>query len=42
MARQKRLLVEDDEYFVNLVFYNRLMRSFVILEIEEAKRMADR
>ena len=42
VARQKRLLVEDDEYFVDLVFYNRLMRSFVILEIEEAKRMADR
>lgn len=28
VARQKRLLVEDDEYFVDLVFYNRLLRSF--------------
>lgn len=37
VARQKRLLVEDDEYFVDLVFYNRLMRSFVILEIKDHK-----
>ena len=27
VARQKRLLVEDDEFFVDLVFYNRLLRS---------------
>lgn len=33
VARQKRLLVEDDEYFADLVFYNRLLRSFVVIEI---------
>lgn len=37
VARQKRLLVEDDEYFVDLVFYNRLLRSFVIFEIKDHK-----
>lgn len=37
VARQKRLLVEDDEYFVDLVFYNRLLRSFIIIEIKDHK-----
>lgn len=37
VARQKRLLVEDDEYFADLVFYNRLLRSFVIIEIKDHK-----
>lgn len=37
IARQKRLLVEDDEYFADLVFYNRLLRSFVIIEIKDHK-----
>ena len=37
VARQKRLLVEDDEYFVDLVFYNRLLRSFVVFEIKDHK-----
>ena len=34
VARQKRLLVEDDEYFADLVFYNRLLRSFVVIELK--------
>ena len=34
MARQKRILLEDDEFFVDLVFYNRLLRCFVIIEIK--------
>lgn len=37
VARQKRLLIEDDEYFADLVFYNRLLRSFVIIEIKTHK-----
>ena len=37
VARQKRLLVEDDEYFADLVFYNRLLRCFVIVEIKTHK-----
>lgn len=37
VARQKRLLIEDDEYFDDLVFYNRLLRSFVIIELKTHK-----
>ena len=37
VARQKRLLIEDDEYFVDLVFYNRLLRCFVVLELKTRK-----
>lgn len=37
VARQKRLLVEDDEYFADLVFYNRLLRSFVVIELKTQK-----
>ncbi len=37
VARQKRLLLEDDEYFADLVFYNRLLRCFVIIEIKTQK-----
>jgi len=32
VARQKRLLIEDDEFFVDLVLYNRLLRCFVVVE----------
>lgn len=34
VARQKRILVEDDEFFVDLVFYNRIGRRFVIFELK--------
>ena len=37
MARQKRLLLEDDEFFADLVFYNRLLRCFVVIEIKNHK-----
>jgi predicted nuclease of restriction endonuclease-like (RecB) superfamily len=37
VARQKRLLVEDDEFFADLVFYNRLLRCFVVIEIKTKK-----
>ena len=37
VARQKRLLIEDDEFFADLVFYNRLLRCFVIVEIKTQK-----
>ncbi len=37
VARQKRILIEDDEYFADLVFYNRLLRSFVVIEIKNHK-----
>ena len=34
VARQKRILLEDDEFFVDLVFYNRLLQCFVVIEIK--------
>ena len=34
VARQKRILLEDDEFFVDLVFYNRLLRCFVVIELK--------
>jgi predicted nuclease of restriction endonuclease-like (RecB) superfamily len=37
VARQKRFLIEDDEYFADLVFYNRLLKCFVIIEIKTQK-----
>ena len=37
VARQKRLQIEDDEFFADLVFYNRLIRSFVIIELKTGK-----
>ena len=37
VARQKRFLIEDDEFFIDLVFYNRLMKCFVIMDIKTHK-----
>ena len=37
VARQKRLLLEDDEFFADLVFYNRLLRCFVVIELKTRK-----
>lgn len=37
VARQKRILIEDDEYFADLVFYNRLLRCFVVIELKTTK-----
>lgn len=37
VARQKRLLIEDDEFFADLVFYNRLLRCFVVVELKTEK-----
>lgn len=37
VARQKRILLEDDEFFADLVLYNRLLKSFVIIEIKSGK-----
>lgn len=35
--RQKRILIEDDEYKVDLVFYNRLLRCFVLIDLKTHK-----
>lgn len=37
VARQKRLLLEDDEFFADLIFYNRLLRCFVVIELKTRK-----
>lgn len=37
VARQRRLLLEDDEFSIDLVFYNRLLRCFVLFDIKTKK-----
>ncbi|MBQ7711261.1 MAG: DUF1016 family protein [Bacteroidales bacterium] len=37
VARQKRMLIEDDEFFADLVFYNRLLHCFVVIELKTGK-----
>lgn len=37
VARQKRILLEDDEFFADLVFYNRILRCFVVVELKTGK-----
>jgi predicted nuclease of restriction endonuclease-like (RecB) superfamily len=37
VARQRRLLLEDDEFSIDLVFYNRLLRCFVLFDIKTRK-----
>ena len=37
VARQKRILLEDDEFFADLVFYNHLLRCFVVVELKTGK-----
>jgi predicted nuclease of restriction endonuclease-like (RecB) superfamily len=37
VARQKRILLEEDSFFVDLVFYNRILQCFVIIEIKPKK-----
>ncbi len=34
VARQKRILLEDDEFFADLVFYNRLLKCFIVIELK--------
>lgn len=37
VARQKRIHIEGDEFFIDLVFFNRLLQCFVIIEIKTTK-----
>jgi len=37
VARQKKIHLEDDDFFIDLVFYNRLLRCFVLVEIKTHK-----
>lgn len=36
-ARQKRITIEDEHFYVDLVFYNRLLRSFVLIDLKIGK-----
>src|SRR5215217_1297328 len=37
VARQKRIHIDGDEFSIDLVFYNRLLQCFVIIEIITTK-----
>ena len=37
VARQRRLTVDGDHFYVDLVFYNRLLRSFVLVDLKLGK-----
>ena len=37
VARQKRIHLDGEDFFIDLVFYNRLLRCFVILELKTHK-----
>ena len=37
VARQKRIIIEGDEFFIDLVFYNRLLQCFVLFDIKIGK-----
>ena len=37
VARQKRIHIDGDEFFVDLVFYNWLLQCFVLIEIKTDK-----
>jgi predicted nuclease of restriction endonuclease-like (RecB) superfamily len=37
LARQKRIHLEGDDFFIDLVLYNRLLQCFVIIEIKTGK-----
>jgi len=37
VARQQRITIEGDHFYVDLVFYNRLLRAFVLIDLKIAK-----
>jgi predicted nuclease of restriction endonuclease-like (RecB) superfamily len=37
VARQRRLTIDDDHFYVDLVFYNRLLRCFVLVDLKLGK-----
>ncbi len=36
-ARQKRFTFEEDNYYVDLVFYNRMLRCYVLINLKVDK-----
>ncbi|HIH32279.1 TPA: DUF1016 domain-containing protein [Candidatus Woesearchaeota archaeon] len=37
VERQKRISIDDENFFVDLVFYNRILRCFVLIELKLGK-----
>ena len=37
IARQKRITIEDDHYYIDLVFYNFILKCFVIIDLKVGK-----
>ena len=37
VARQKRLRFDDEDFYVDLVFYNYLLRCFVLVDLKIGK-----
>src|SRR5271157_376822 len=37
MGRQQRITLDGDHFFIDLVFYNRLTRSFVLIDLKIGK-----
>ena len=37
-TRQKRIIIDDKYYFIDLVFYNRLLHCNVIIELKNDRR----
>lgn len=37
VARQRRISLDGDHFYIDLVFYNRLLRSFVLLDLKLGK-----
>jgi len=34
VGRQQRITIDEDHFFVDLVFYNRLLRAFVLVDLK--------
>ncbi len=37
VARQKRITIDEEHFYVDLVFYNRFLRSFVVIDLKIGK-----
>lgn len=37
VARQQRITIEDEHFYIDLVFYNRILRCFVVIELKIGK-----
>ena len=37
IARQKRIHIDGDDFFIDLVFYNRLLQCFVLIDLKIGK-----